>query len=200
MNMNMIQTDVKVTFLGGCGVGKSSIIEALWGDSRKSQVITEYITGRGNMSFYVKEMPPVIYSYQEMWFSNNDNINQLKESDTIVFIIPSISFGYQEEFLFLSSLFTNHYLDDNTKLIVVVSKVDEIFRNNHRIYETISDILEVENRIRKTIDIYLPSNIRPESIVFTSARKDCNMDLLKENIWDCVVKRSNEMIFNSSLL
>lgn len=199
MPINMIQTNVNITFLGGCRVGKSSIIEALWGKNRKSQVVSEYIKGRGYMSFNVTEIPSVIYSCQDIWLSNNDNIRQLKESDTIVFMVPSISFGYQEEFLFLSYLYINNFIGHNTKLMVVISKVDEIYKNNHRIYETISDVLEIENRVRKTINIYLPSNVRPESIVFTSTIKDCNMELLRENIWDCVVKRSNELIYNSML-
>ena len=76
----MTQTNVNIAFLGGCGVGKSSIIEALWGKNHKSQVVSEYIKGRGYMSFNVTEIPSVIYSCQDIWVSNNLSHVGIKKS------------------------------------------------------------------------------------------------------------------------
>lgn len=194
-----METGVNITILGGCKVGKTSIINKLWTNYIKDNVVTEFIKGRGEMSFMIHELDPVVYTYSERWLSNSSNLEILKKTDTLLFIIPSVSFGYQEEFQFLNELYTNKKINPNAKLLIVVSKVDEIYKNTHKIYDTIASVLEIENMIRKTANIFLPEFYSPESIIFTSATNDCNIDTLKENVWDCIVKRSNEIIYNSSL-
>lgn len=191
---------ISITFLSGCRVGKTKTIQSLWGDFKRNPLdVSENITGRGTMNFTVQETEPVIYSMTEKWIAKQENIKAITEANAIVFILPSVSFGYQEEMTFLETLYSKGYINQFTNIVFAISKVDQVYKRNHKIYETIEYIQHIERVVHKTAENYLRTRIDFENIICYSSLTKCNICLLKEKIWSSIIKNTNNQIFDVKL-
>jgi hypothetical protein len=154
--MKKILEEPSVIFIGGLGVGKTSLIENLWPQALKCNVIndiidysvfdgvtesinsvddantltryhvSENIPGRGIMEYHVVEMPSILYSLQEQWLENNCIIEEVTSADTIVIVMPSSSFGYKQEVSFIKTLIANKLLS-HQHLVICLNKADHQF-------------------------------------------------------------------------
>lgn len=192
--------DINIVFIGGCGVGKTATIQKLWGKNiKKNQLISENIKGRGVMTFNVIETDSILYSISENWLNNKDHIKHLQNANTIVLVLPSIAYGYQEELLFLESLYSAGYINSTSNIVFAVSKVDEVYKCSNKIYETIEQVLSIEKLVHKTAEVYFQRDINIEDVICYSSTKGCNIELLKERIWDNVIKSTNSIVFEENL-
>jgi len=196
----MKSEDINIVFIGGCGVGKTTTIQKLWGKNiDNNQIISENIKGRGVMTFNVIETDSILFSISENWSENKNNIGYLQNANTIVMVLPAVAYGYQEELLFLESLYTAGYINSTSNIVFAVSKVDEVYKCSNKIYDTIEQVLSIEKLVYKTAEVYLQRAINLENVICYSSIKGCNIELLKERIWDNIIKSTNNIIFKDNL-
>jgi len=90
----MKSEDINIVFIGGCGVGKTTTIQKLWGKNiDNNQIISENIKGRGVMTFNVIETDSILFSISENWSENKNNIGYLQNANTIVMVLPAVAYG-----------------------------------------------------------------------------------------------------------
>lgn len=154
MNKSLIKPSV--LFIGGLGVGKTSLIEQLWPQAIKEEVIkdvidysvfenvadsivsvndantlTQYdvsdeVPGRGRMDYRVTELPSILYSLQEQWLSSTRVMQEISSADTIVIVMPASSFGYKQELSFVKTLIEKKLLSLQ-HLVICLNKADYLF-------------------------------------------------------------------------
>lgn len=198
---------VKIGFISGYGEGKTSVINALWPHLIKDSsvsVIKEEVKGRGEMTFEIKELSSIVFSLKEVWLSNDDNIHDLHEMDVLVFVLPTVTFGYDDEIAFISHLLDSHHIKTTTHVVFAVNKADSLCKEidgcKYMSYESLSRIIELRNTLYNMSQTKLPSlSISLEEIVCCSAIDSWGIDLLKEAIWDKVIAEANVNAFNENV-
>lgn len=195
-----------VAFIGGIKEGKTSLITELWANGTKSSenviFVNDNIPGRGEMNYKVVELPPIIYSLSKRWVSNNYNLEVVKESDVLVFVLPAESLGYKEELLFIERIIKSPYYN-NQHIVICLSKTDLILYNDEveqinadSIFLLQKNTASLYNSLRKvcseeTFDI--------SSIVATSVAMKWNYLAFKEKIWEGVISKTNDNTFDPAL-
>lgn len=195
MNYFNITRHPLISVVGGIEEGKTFLIKALWGDQCKSTTITEEVPGRGSFQYQVKELSPIIFSLGDIWLSNEDNIKCIRDTDTLIYLIPSQSFGYDEEFTVLKQI---KEINPSMHIILVCTKIDLLFGTNTKRVEFVEELLRTERTIMNTTTQYLECCALDDIVMF-SAKKKWNIEVLRERIWDNLIEKLNDTIYDSNI-
>lgn len=193
---NIIAKDCPiVSFIGGIEEGKSTLIRALWKKNKQGFCISENIPGRGYMEYQVKELSPVVFSLCDKWLENDTNIQLLKESDTIVYLVPSKTFGYDEEMSMLSHI---KKINVTAHVIIVCTKTDLLYSKQTSRKEFVESLFQTEKTI---IESYKHSigQLDINDLVMVSAQKRWGIELLRERIWDNIIEKTNDDVFDKNI-
>ncbi len=209
MKTNNEQRLPTISVIGGVGQGKTSIIEALWNTSIKVErfgnsiyKVNDDIQGRGVMTFNVKELRPVIFSLQKEWFKNESNLNELALSDVILYIVPAASFGYKQEVAFLRELIQ---LDcyHNQHIVICLSKADYLLIDEESKsveIESITRLMQINCTLHEAFEKYITrESFSCDSIIPVSIPLSWNFDVIKEKLWEGIIEKTNETIYNPSV-
>jgi hypothetical protein len=184
-----------ISFVGGIDEGKSTLIQALWKERCVEGVVTEEIPGRGIFQYRVKESSPIISSLSDLWLSNNENIDLIKETDTLLYLLPSQTFGYDEEFYVLRQI---KEINPQINIILVCTKIDLLFNEITKQSDAIEDLLRIERIIMNSHSIYNATCLL-DDIVMVSADKKWNLETLRERIWNSLIEKINNTIFDEKI-
>lgn len=195
-----------VVFIGGIEEGKTSLITELWSNGTKLSenviFVNDSIPGRGEMNYQIVELPPVIYSLSKRWMSNNSNLEVVKEADVLVFVLPAESLGYKEELLFIEQIVKSRYYNKQ-HIVICLSKTDLLLYNDED-EQINADSVSKLQRITASLFNSL-RKVCPEgtfdigSIVATSVAMKWNYLTIKEKIWEGVISKTNDIIFDPAL-
>lgn len=188
-----------VIFLGGISTGKTSTINQLWGKGSNRRTVSEIVKGRGLMPFNVIELDSVLFSMPEIWIENKNNTDILSSADTVVFVLPAVSFGYQEEISFLATLISSNYIKPSAQIILAIAQIDKIYKNSKSVYSTIEQILSIEKLVHKTAESILQTQLNIDNIVSYSNINSCNITTLKECIWNNIIESYNNFTYDENL-
>lgn len=196
-----------VVFVGGIEEGKTSLINSLWNNSENSTesnkfVVEDDIPGRGKFSFSVEELPAVLYSLQNDWFKNEENMTSINNADVLVFVLPAASLGYKTEMNFIKRIVSSAYYHGQY-IVISLSKCDYLFfeEENEKVeLESVSTLVKNISSIFLSLakDISI-DKFDPSSIVPTSAANDWNFNQLKEKVWEGIIEKTNDSIFDTSI-
>ena len=195
-----------VVFIGGIEEGKTSLISELWPNGTKPSedvnFVNDSIPGRGEMDYKIVELPPVIYSLSKRWMSNSDNLEVVKEADVLVFVLPAESLGYKEELSFIEQIVKSSYYNKQ-HIVICLSKTDLLLYNDEDDQikpDSISKLQRITaslyNSLRKVCS---EDSFDISSIVATSVAMKWNYLAIKEKIWEGVISKTNDNIFNPAL-
>lgn len=199
--------NANILFISGVGVGKTETIETLWGKKDVNGIyeVSDEIPGRGIMNFEAIEMSPVLYSFKNFsnegnWF-NEDNTKYLSKADTIVYLLPAKSYGYDREIQFIVEMFSGvipHI--KNIPFVIGITQIEKLKDKEQRSYKNvITSVLDIERYICSLFSRYgLERILSIENIVPFSASKDINLYKLKEKIWDGVISHTNNNKFDET--
>lgn len=195
----------KIIFIGGPGTGKTETIQVLWGvrlKEDKNIVVSDDIPGRGEITFSVVEMPSVAYSLKGYsidgnWF-NDEIVKIISEADAIVFVLTANSYGYDNEFKFLTELLYKHIIKKDIPFIIGISMIEKLKDRQSRNYGgVISGVYEIERYVINMFKRYgVSQSLTIDNIVPFSAAKGFNIPQLKAKIWDGVISHTNDIIFD----
>lgn len=181
----------KIIVISGVKEGKRTLCRSIWHSSSKDFKVNDVIPGRGVFKYSVEILPSVIYSLKEDWMNEKSNLEQVKTADTIIYMVSAISFGYSDEVDFLSLL---RKKNKTARIILVVNKLDVCVSSEEKKQGKIEAILKLQTTIRKAF-----SSMDPDDIVMVSATKIWNISSLKECIWDNIIDKTNDEIFDKTL-
>ncbi len=184
-----------VSFIGGIEEGKTSLIRALYKKSKERFLVSENVPGRGFMQFFVTELPPIIFSLNDKWISNKENIEMVRKSDTIVYLLPSKTFGYDEEITMLLEI---KKINPLAHIIIACSKIDLLYTQHTSKKDFIESVLQTERTIIESYQHFI-GKIALSDIVMVSCRKKWNVEILRERIWDNIIEKTNDDIFDSKI-
>lgn len=200
-----MDNQAKIIFIGGSGTGKTGTIRALWGSHlRKCEniVVSDNIPGRGEISFSVVKMPSVVYSLKGYSIDGNwfcyENVKAISEADVIVFVLTANSYGYDNEFKYLTELFYKHIIKQDIPFIIGISMVEKLKDRQSRNYgDVISGVYEIERYVVNMFKRYgINQSLTIDNIVPFSAAKGFNIPQLKAKIWDGVISHTNDTLFD----
>ena len=194
-NHNKKNTYPIVSFIGGVEEGKSSLIRALFKKRKEMFLVSENIPGRGCMNFYVEELPPIISSLSDKWINNKENISSVKKSDTIVYLLPSKTFGYDEE---IAALLEIKQINPLAHVIIVCTKIDLLYTKQTPTKDFVEEILQTERTIIDSYQHFI-GKISISDVVMVSSRKRYNLEILRERIWNNIIEKNNDDIFDSTI-
>lgn len=200
-----------IAVVGGIGVGKSTLISSLWNLNSIigfDVIVNEDVSGRGMMQFSVCELPDVIYDSVTDWMNDESNLNKLNNSDVMLFVLPASSFGYNQEVKFIKKIITSEcYHGQN--IIICLAKSDyvlfEINDDNNNSEESLninaaSELLQKANSIYMALENCLSrEHFSADCVIPVSADGQWNYDALKEKLWEGVVSKVNDLIYDPTL-
>ena len=184
-----------VSFIGWVEDGKTSLIKALWKRRKNEITVSETIPGRGEMNFIVRELPSIIISLSDKWFSDSENIRKISETDTIVYMLPSQTFGYDEELCVLNEI---RKINPLVHIIIACSKIDLLFTQQTNKKHFTENILQLERTIIETYQ-HTVGEISLSDVVLVSGKSKWNIEQLRERIWNNVIEKNNDDIFDYNI-
>lgn len=228
--MNKIKPSV--LFIGGLGVGKTTLIEQLWSKSIKGEVVnnvidystfdnvvksiesvddantlTQYdisddVPGRGRMDYRVVELPSLLYSLQEQWISNTRVIHEICSADTIVVVMSASSFGYKQELSFIKTLIEKRMLS-HQHLVLCLNKADYLFYDadsGSLVLDGMNRMLHLQSSLYIHLKHYISEDLfDADSVVLLSTPIGWNFDSMREKIWEGIIARQNECIYDGDI-
>lgn len=198
-----------IAVVGGIGVGKSTLISSLWdlNLSRPQEIIVnDDIPGRGIMQFSVSELPDVIYDSTAEWLNNDANVNKLTSADVILFVFPASSFGYNQEVKFIKKIITSGCYNGQDIVICLAKSDYVLFESNDENSEDTLNINAASELLQKTNSIYMAlenclsrEHFSADSVIPVSADGQWNYYTLKEKLWEGVISKVNDLVFDATL-
>lgn len=196
-----------VVIVGGIGVGKTSIIKSMWlttpQKSNKNEScyicheISDNVPGRGIMNYTITEMPPVLFSLPKRWMNDDNNMNIIAKSDTIVFVVSADSIGYRLEMAFLKMLIKSKcYIGQH--IVICLSKSDATLygKENRLDIEGVRTLFKRKDSLYQQVRLlYNDMDLDVNSVVPVSAILQWNLDTLKEKIWEGIISKINDTTF-----
>lgn len=202
-----------VVFLGGKGVGKTSLIRSLWGDdifdnSENESIVNEEVKGRGLLSYRVIEVTGVRFSCDPPLDVTDDLKRYLRLADVLVLCFDINCLSFEKQISFFSELIASKEHKEKVKVLYTLTKCDEILNSDTS--EDDSEIISLDiakKMLDKVTRFYRSSSsfsaidaIFPlSSVVPVSSDCNWNLETLKRGIWDGVVGSLNSSVFDKSL-
>lgn len=197
-----------VAVIGGIEVGKTSIIKSMWPTTSKKlhekescyicHEISDNVPGRGIMNYTITEMPPVLFSLPKRWVNDDNNMNIIAKSDTIVFVVSADSIGYKLEMAFLNMLVGSKYYTGQN-IVVCLSKSDAIlYGKEERLgLEGVKTLFKRKDSLYQQMRLFSNDmDFNVDFVVPVSAILQWNLDMLKEKIWEGVISKINDTTFD----
>lgn len=203
-----------IVVIGGIEVGKSTTIQEMWQcreiisteNGIMSYSVEDDVPGRGVMAFEVHELPDIIYSKNEEWMNDFNIRKSISESDVILFIIPAFTFGYKLELsTFIDIIESDMYKKQH--IVIAINKSDmKLFEKDDSGYPTkvnldgISDLISISQSIYGTIKDKVSECLFDEtSVIPISSLISWNTHKLKEKLWEGVIEKNNQNLFDKNL-
>ncbi len=205
MNNNQ-NTTPNVVFIGAKGTGKTTTIEKLWNRNSNFFQTIEYIEGRGNIVYNVKELPYISFSIEDeinKWVEQPDNNSTLRNADVIVLLIPIDKITFSRQAKFIKQLKSVGVLKEGSYIIIGLSQIESLvdineFQNKKIItLEDCSKIIHKKTKFFKEFDRYIDNEYFDiTKVIPFSYMADWQLNEIKEAIIEGVIKRHNELIYN----
>ena len=202
------KTKPSIVIIGGIEQGKTAIRSSLWPNAVKVSEdnderfsVADSVPGRGVLNYDIIELPPILYSLQNEWLSNNYNLMEISKADVILFVLPASSFGYKQEVSFIKRIVNSDYYN-NQHVVICLNKSDLLLYDGNNMIglESISKLLQVPSSLYGSLRNDLSwENFSADSIIPISAVLQWNYDALKEKLWEGVILKINDTTFNAKL-
>lgn len=206
--MNITNNTPNVVFIGAKETGKTTTIEKLWHTNRTSFQVQENIEGRGPVVYSVTELPFISFSIESEindWITKKEFHEQLKNADVIVFLLPIDNITFSRKAKFVKQLQEANAIKDSVSIIIGLSQIENLievgeFRGTNIIsLDDCSNIIERKTVFYKEFCRYINgidfdiSNVIPFSYLM-----EWQLDILKDAIVEGVIRRHNELVFDTS--
>lgn len=205
---NMEQKHPNVVFIGAKETGKTTTIEKLWQKDRSNFQVSEYIEGRGAITYNVIELSYISFSIEQEihnWICNKENHNTLTNADVIVFLLPIDNITFSRKARFVKQLQEANAIKSDVTIIIGLSQTENLidvgeFHGDYILsFNDCSKLMDYRISFFKEFNRYIGeldfdiSNVIPFSYVF-----DWQLESLKNSIIEGVIKRHNEIVFNDN--
>lgn len=197
-----------VVFIGAKETGKSITIAKLWNTTRTTFHVRENIVGRGNIEYCVTELPFISFTIESEindWISNQENAVSLRKADVIVFIQPIDNITFSRKAKFIKQLQEASIIKDSVSFVIGLSQIENFidigeFKGSDLIsLDDCSHIIERKTAFYKEFNRYMGNlDFDISRVIPYSYHRDWQLSNLKDVIIDGIIKRHNELVFDSS--